>query len=146
MTKQFYFKQFNLASTLLIRLYTVKWFQVLLCITNNSIRTSFVYTQLNCQTVLFLKIQFNVIHWFTQFKSQIVVFDPLIGPYKLLPLWVRVDLGTTAMKEYSTFSKVPGLEPHYQMIYSEHFLSGGGDLTPLQHAVGVFCIPWLLGC
>ena len=48
MLKQFYFKQFNLA---LVN--KVKWFQVLLCITNNSIKhQSFVYTQLNDQTVL----------------------------------------------------------------------------------------------
>ena len=34
--------------------HTVKWFQVLLCITNNSIKhESFVYTALNNQTVLF---------------------------------------------------------------------------------------------
>ena len=31
----------------LILLHTVKWFQVLLCITNSSIIQSFVYTQLN---------------------------------------------------------------------------------------------------
>ena len=45
----------------LIRLNTVKWFQVLLCITFNSIKhQTFVYTQLNDQTVLFLTIQFNI--------------------------------------------------------------------------------------
>ena len=51
----------------LILLQTVKWFQVLLCITNNSIKhQSFVYTQLNYQTVLFLAIQFNISHLFAQ--------------------------------------------------------------------------------
>ena len=35
----------------------VKWFQVLLCITNNSIQNqSFVYTQLNNQTVIFKQL------------------------------------------------------------------------------------------
>ena len=49
MIKQLNFKQFSLAFV------KVKWFQVLLCITNNSIKyQSFVYTQLNDQTVLFL--------------------------------------------------------------------------------------------
>ena len=46
----------------------VKWFQVLACITNNSIKhQSFVYIQLNDQTVLFLTIQFtkvNKVKWF----------------------------------------------------------------------------------
>ena len=41
----------------------VKWFQVLLYISNNSIRhQSFVYTQLNDQTVLFLTIQVICLH------------------------------------------------------------------------------------
>ena len=49
----------------LILLHTVKWFQVLLCITNNSIEhQSFVYTQLNDQTVLFQIIQFSTSHVF----------------------------------------------------------------------------------
>ena len=45
----------------LILLCTVKWFQVLLCITNNSFKyQSFVHTQLNDQTVLFQRIQFSM--------------------------------------------------------------------------------------
>ena len=53
MIKQFYFSRFNLA-----KVKKVKWLQVLLCIINNSIKNqSFVYTQLNDQTVLFLTIQ-----------------------------------------------------------------------------------------
>ena len=44
---------------------SVKWFQVLLCITNNSMKhPSFVYTQLNNQTVIFLTIQFSISHLF----------------------------------------------------------------------------------
>ena len=43
----------------------VKWCQVLLFITNNSIKhQSFVYTQLNVQTVLFQTIQFSMNHLF----------------------------------------------------------------------------------
>ena len=43
--------------------YTVKEFQVLLCITNKSIKyKSFVYIQLNDQTVLILTIQFSIIY------------------------------------------------------------------------------------
>ena len=47
----------------LILLHTVKRLQVLLCITNNSIKhQSFVYTQLINQTVLFQTIQFSINH------------------------------------------------------------------------------------
>ena len=58
--KQFYFKQFSLVNK-------VKWFQVLLRITNNSIKhQSYVYTELNVKTVLFQTIQFCLN---TQFSS-----------------------------------------------------------------------------
>ena len=43
---------------MLIILQTVKWLQVLLHTINNSINQSFVYTQLNNQTVLFQTIQY----------------------------------------------------------------------------------------
>ena len=36
----------------------------------------------------------------TQFKCQTVLFDPLIGPYQVLPHWARVDLGAMAIKGY----------------------------------------------
>ena len=49
----------------LILLHTVKWFQVLLCIPNNSIKHQlFAYTQLNDQTVVFQTIQFRIGHLF----------------------------------------------------------------------------------
>ena len=49
-----------------ILFHSVKWFQVFLCIINNSIKhQSFVYTQLNDQIVLFLTIQFSISHLFT---------------------------------------------------------------------------------
>ena len=55
--KRFYLLLYNNTysiSALFIRLYAVKWFQLLLSITNNSIKHSlFVYIQLNNQTVLF---------------------------------------------------------------------------------------------
>ena len=45
----------------LILLHTVKWSKAFLCITNNLIKhQSFVYTQLNDETVLFLTIQFSI--------------------------------------------------------------------------------------
>ena len=49
----------------LILLPTAKWFQILLCITNNSIKhQSFVYKQLNDQTIVFQIIQFSLNHFF----------------------------------------------------------------------------------
>ena len=49
----------------LIFLHIVKWFQVLLGINNNLIKhQSFVNTQLNEQTVLFLTIKFSISHLF----------------------------------------------------------------------------------
>ena len=122
---------------------TVKWFQVLLCITNNSIKhKSFVYKKLNVQTVLFLAIQFSMSLVCTQFKCQTVLFDPKIRPYQVLPLWVRLDLGAMAMKGYSTFPKAPTLlEPHHQIVLdmtlNNHW---GGVLTPSAEMQLVYSI------
>ena len=41
----------------MIHLHTVKWLQLLLCVTNDLIRQSFIYTRLNDKTLLFLTIQ-----------------------------------------------------------------------------------------
>ena len=47
----------------LILLYTVKWFQVFLCITMNPFKNKLlVCIQQNDQTVLFLKIQVKIIN------------------------------------------------------------------------------------
>ena len=64
--------------------------------TNNSIKLqSFVYIQLNDKTVLFLTIQFSLNHLFA--LSQIVLFDPWIGPCQEPPLRVRGNLGAMAI-------------------------------------------------
>ena len=40
-----------------------------------------------------------------------------MGPYQVLPLRARMDLGAMAMKEYSTFPKAPALlEPHHEIV------------------------------
>ena len=73
-------------------LHTVKSFQVLQCITNYSIKhQSFVYTQLKVKTVLFLTIQFSISHLFAHSLNMKLLFDPLMGPYQVLPLQARVD-------------------------------------------------------
>ena len=48
----------------LIPLHKVEWFQLLLCITNNSIKQLFVGTQLNDLTALFQTTQFSTSHLF----------------------------------------------------------------------------------
>ena len=49
-------------------------------------------------------------------KFSLVLFDPKIGPYQLLPLRPTVDVGAMAMKGYSVFLKAPALlEPHHQI-------------------------------
>ena len=59
----------------LILLHSVERFQVLLCITNNSFKhQSFVYTQLNDQTILFQTIQFSMSFVGIYFKCQTVLF------------------------------------------------------------------------
>ena len=62
----------------------VKWFQVLLCVTNNSIKhQSLVYTQLNKQTVLFLTIQNLASHLFAlnlNVKQFYLTHKSLLGP------------------------------------------------------------------
>ena len=75
---------------------TVKSYQVLICISYNSIIQLFIFKQFNDQTVL---------------------FDSEIEPNQMLPFQVRVDLGAMARKGLSTFPKAPGLEPHYQIVY-----------------------------
>ena len=48
---------------------------------------------------------------------QLVLFNPYIGPYQVLPGRARVDLVAIAMKGYSTFPKAPAsLEPHHQIV------------------------------
>ena len=81
----------------------VKWFQELLCITNNLIKHQFTH----CQTVLFLTIWFTISHFFcTQLKYQ----TDRTQSGATTPN--RVELGSMAIKRYSTFPKVPWLKPH----------------------------------
>ena len=53
-------------------------------------------------------IQFSLAYVHT-----LVVFDPLTGPYQMLPLRTRADVVAIAMKGYSAFPKAQSLlEPH----------------------------------
>ena len=47
----------------------------------------------------------------------LVLFNPYIGSYQVLPLRARVDLGAMAMEGYFAFPKAPTLlEPHHQIF------------------------------
>ena len=52
----------------------------------------------------------------TQFKYHTILFILKPGPYQVLPLRVKVDLGAMAMNGYSRFLKVSGLKPHHQIV------------------------------
>ena len=64
----------------------------------------------------------------------LVLFNPKIGPYQVLPLRARVDLGPIAMKGCSVFPKAPALREKspsdFLQPYPGHSLGGG--LKPLQ--------------
>ena len=88
----------------------VKWLLVLLCITNNLVKHQlFIYTQLIVKTVLFQKIKLGKGH-------SLGLFDPKIGPYQVLPLRDRVNLGAMVMKGYSVMPKsLALLQSHHQI-------------------------------
>ena len=63
----------------------------------------------------------------------LVLFDLEIGPYQVLPLRARVDLGAMSMKRYSTFLKVPVLlESHHQSVYCHIQDTCRARVIPLQ--------------
>ena len=122
-------------------MHTVKWFQVLLCITNNSIKyQSFVYTQLNDQTVLFQPIQFSIS---TQFSS--------IWPVDRT-LWsanTPGKSGTGSDGNKGVFSiprscSITRASPSDCFCVISSILIG--EVLPLcRDAVGLFYSPWWLG-
>ena len=78
-------------------------------------------TQFKCnyglilKTFLFQAIQFTqTIHF--SISMLLVLFNPLIWPYQVLPLRTRVELEAMAMKGYSAFPKAPALlKPHHHI-------------------------------
>ena len=123
----------------IINLRTVKKFDVLLCITNNSFKhQSFVYTQLNGQTVLFQTIQMsnnlNVKQFYSTHKS-----------YQVLPLRARVDLGVMAIKgtlHFPKFQYYRSLSIRLLNVISWTLVCGVGWVLPLcRDAVSVFYTP-----
>ena len=61
--------------------------------------------------------QSHLKQFFLAQAHSLVLFDPYIGPYSVLPFRDRVDLGAMAIKGYSVFTKVPKLlKPHHQIV------------------------------
>ena len=123
-------------------------FQVLLCITNNSIKhQSFAYIQLNDQTVLFQTIQFSISHLFALSLNVKQFYLTHRQDYQVLPLQARVDLRVMAIKGYSTFTQTPALlEPHHQIVQCHIQHTCWGSILPLcRDAVSVFYSPSQLG-
>ena len=124
---------------LILFLHTVKWFPVLLCITNNSIKYySFVHTQLNEKTVLLIAIQFNAFHLFAHSLN----IEQFYLSYRLDPIRCNhSEPGSDSSEEAPTFLKAPRLEPHNQTQDTFWWV-----VLPLsRNAVGVFYSPNQMG-
>ena len=122
----------------------VKWFQVLLCITNNSFKyQSFVYIQLNDQTVLFLTFQ---VFRCTHFQCKTFLFDPLIGRYQVLqlPEW------TWKRRQWKGTLHSPTLQHYWSLIIRLYNVIirtiVQGVLLFFRDAVGVFYTSSWRGC
>ena len=75
------------------------------------------------KTVLFQAIQFSMDQLSKNISIQfsislpLVLFNPYIGPYQVLPRRGRVDLGAMAMKGCAVFPKAPALlGPYHQIV------------------------------
>ena len=88
---------------------------------NSSISNNSVKHKFKCKYGLIVKnvsiSSYSVYSIHFSISMRLVLFNPKIGPYQVLPLRARVDLGAMAMKGYSAFPKAPALlEPHHQIV------------------------------
>ena len=115
---------FNAESSLYIYIKYIWFCKDIFLITFETNLNSFFGSQLNDQTVLFFTIQFICSHS--------VLFDPYIGPYQVLLLRVRVDLGAMVMKEYSSITRASPSD--CLMLYPGHS-SGKSYFSAEIHSV-----------
>ena len=136
---------YNSISTLLIHLHTVKWFQVLICITNNSIKhQSFVYTVK--WSVLFQTIQFSISHLFAlSLNVKQFILNHRKGPircYHFGPEWTWEQWRWRGILHCPNLQYYQSLNIRLFNVISKKFIEKG--LTPLQRCnEGVFCIAWI---
>ena len=69
----------------------------------------------NVKTFLFQVILFSLTIQFS-ISMPLVIFNPLILPYQVLPRRARVDLGAMAMNGYSVSPKAPALLGSHRQI------------------------------
>ena len=118
-------------------MHQIKWFQVFLCITNNSIRHQFfVYTELIGQTILFQTIQFSInhicIHTVKMSKSSIRPIDRTLSGVTSLAQ------SRPGSKEYPAFPKAP-LD---RLSYPEHLLEESYPFAEIQSVYSTAPADW----
>ena len=87
---------------------------------------------------LFQTIQFSQTVQFT-ISMPLVLFNPSIRPYLVLPLRTRIELGAMVMNGCSVFPKAPALlGPYHQIVWCHIGTLIGGGLPLCRGAVSVF--------
>ena len=111
------------------------------CIFKNLIKhLSFVYTQLNDQTIRFQTIQSNISHLFAlSFNVKQFYLTHRENP-RVLAIWARVDLEVMALKGCAALPKVLALllEPHHQIIKCHIHDTHWESLTPSAEIQSVY--------
>ena len=109
--------------------HTVKWFQVFLCITNDSIKhQSFVDTQLTDQIVLFLTIQFSISYLFAHCLISNISIRPIDRTRSGAITSGQSRLGSNGNEgvlHISQSSKTGTSLSDYLISYQRHSLAGG---------------------
>ena len=115
-------------------MHTVKWFQVLPCITNNSFKyESYVYTQLNVKTVLFQTLQIIMSPFFilNLNTKQFYLTHRIISGATIPDQSGPGSDGYEGILRFSQSSSITGASPsNCLMSYLEYSWSRG--CTPLQ--------------
>ena len=93
------------------------------------------------KTFLFQAIQFTQTIQFS-ISMLLVLFNPYIGPYQVLPLRPRVDLWAMAMKGYSVFPKTPALD--YLVSYPGHSLGGSYPSAEVESVYSTAPVDWAI--
>ena len=80
----------------------------------------------------------------------LVLFDPYIGPYQVLPLQARVDLGAMAMKGLSAFPQSSGitgtLPSRCLVLYPGYSLGESYPSAEMQSVYSATPADWVSDC
>ena len=86
------------------------------------------------------KLQFSI-------SIPLVLLNPSLGPFQVLPRRAGVDLGVMEMKGCSTFPKAPAsLEPHHQIvvIYQDTHWVGSYPFAEVQSVYSTTLTDWAI--